>query len=328
MAITSTEDLKQYLKSKNVLFESIEELSGGTANFVFRMREPSGRSVVIKHAEPYIKTRSSFPFPVERMDFEANALRTVSSHLPQDDIVNAAEVYSYDSEAHVIMMSDGGSRDLKTAYSDPALDVVSFGNKLGRWLAMLHSRTTKVDIGDNTIAKNIYRWSSKHLAGALEKYGFDKSLGDTVNEEYGLLLATDDVCVCHGDFWPGNVLVGSDGKLTIVDWEMVRRGTGATDVGQFAAETWLLDRFRGGRGMLDAFLKGYMEVSGGKPSKEFAKRVVVHWGTHIAYWPTSVQWGDKEETRNVVDIGRENIVKAMENDWEWLRHSPLGLLIS
>ena len=45
--------------------------------------------------------------------------------------------------------------------------------------------------------------------------------------------------------------------MAVVDWEMVRRGCGATDVGQFAAESWLLERFHGGRGLLGAFLGGY-----------------------------------------------------------------------
>jgi hypothetical protein len=102
--------------------------------------------------------------------------------------------------------------------------------------------------------------------------------------------------LCHGDFWHGNVLlpagseedilgVQSHGeardkkadevgdpstvtaeaasayapRLTVLDWEMSRRGNGATDVGQFAAEAWLLDTFRGGRGLLRAFLSGYAE---------------------------------------------------------------------
>lgn len=327
MAITSVEDLKQYLMLHRMPFESIEELSGGTTNFVFRMQEPSGRSVVFKHAEPFIRSNSTMAFPVERMDFEANALRTMSSHLPHDDIVNAAEVYRYDHEAHVLMMSDGGTRNLKAAYSDPALDVVSFGDRLGRWIATLHKRTAQAHIGNNLIAKTIYRHSYQHLASAAEAYGFDRSLGEKVNEVYGPLLMTDDECVCHGDFWPGNVLVGSDGKLTIVDWEMVRRGTGATDVGQFAAEAFLLDRFQGGRGMLDAFLNGYVEASGGNPSKEFVKRVVVHWATHIAYWPTRVEWGDKEETSKLAELGRETLAKAMDDDWEGLRQGALSILI-
>lgn len=44
--------------------------------------------------------------------------------------------------------------------------------------------------------------------------------------------------------------------MAVVDWEMVRRGCGATDAGQFAAEAWLLERFHGEKGLLGAFLGG------------------------------------------------------------------------
>lgn len=101
--------------------------------------------------------------------------------------------------------------------------------------------------------------------------------------------------------------------LTLVDWEMTRRGTGATDVGQFAAEAWLLDRFRGQRGLASAFLRSYVEAA--KPSEEFLRRVVVHLGTHIAFWPTRVVWGSEEETREVVGIGKEVLEGALEGRW-------------
>jgi hypothetical protein len=38
---------------------------------------------------------------------------------------------------------------------------------------------------------------------------------------------------------------------------MTRRRTSATDVGQFTAEAFSLDRFCGGRGLLRAFLNAY-----------------------------------------------------------------------
>lgn len=45
-----------------------------------------------------------------------------------------------------------------------------------------------------------------------------------------------DVCVCHGDFIPSNVIVGDDGKLSICDWAHVTAGTPEVD----AAMTYLL----------------------------------------------------------------------------------------
>ena len=254
------------------------------------------------------------------MDFEASALQTLAPQLPASDLVRTPEVHSHDAENHVLTLSDGGERTLKAAYADSKLDVRGYGAGLGRWLAGLHGATGRTEIGDNKTAKAIYRFAYSGLAGAAAEYGIDAELSERVNREYGSLLQTDDECVCHGDFWPGNVLVSETGEgLMVVDWEMVRRGCGGTDVGQFAAEAWLLDRFRGGRGLLGAFLAGYTEGAG--LSRGFLKRVAVHFGTHLAFWPTRVEWGSKEETRECVLLGQEVMKRAVDEDWEWLEES-------
>jgi len=154
-------------------------------------------------------------------------------------------------------------------------------------------------------------------------FGYDVALAEKIDAEFGSLLATDDEVVCHGDFWPGNVLVGDDGKLTVVDWEMVRRGNGATDVGQFAAEAFLLDRFRGARGLLPAFLNAYAEARGKEFEKEFVKRVVVHWAVHVTFWPTSVEWANEKETGKLVAIGVEALRAVEDGNWDVLWKSPL-----
>lgn len=112
--------------------------------------------------------------------------------------------------------------------------------------------------------------------------------------------------------------------MTVLDWEVCRRGNGATDVGQFAAEAWLLDRFCGGRGLLNSFLKSY--VGERKMGKEDCRRVAVHFGKHISYWPTVVEWANQQETREVLIIGGEVATKAMDGDWNWLGRSMLGEL--
>ena len=42
--------------------------------------------------------------------------------------------------------------------------------------------------------------------------------------------------VCHGDFNPSNVIVGKNGKMTIVDWAHATQGNASAD----AAKTYLL----------------------------------------------------------------------------------------
>lgn len=315
MTVNNPLDIDDYLQSAGIKYTSLEKLTGGTANFVWRIVDESGHSAIIKHAEPYIANNPSTPFPLDRMDFEHRALTTIPKHLPVNDLIRIPEVYRYDEEQHVLTIADGGPRTLKEAYTDPSIDVCEYGRRLGGWLAALHQGTESADIGDNVTAKYIYRHSYVNAPLAAKALGLDPSLAEGINAKYGSLLATDDECVCHGDFWPGNVLVGKQG-LMIVDWELVRRGCGATDVGQFAAEAYLLDRFQGNRALLPAFLSGYKQAR--ELKDDFIKRVAVHMGVHLAFWPTVVHWGSSEETKEVVVMGSEIMRAIGEDDWKTL----------
>ena len=326
--ITNTEQLKTYLVeigNMELDVDSLQLLAGGSANFVWRLLDRSGKSIIIKHAEPYVKTAPGLSFPVDRMNFEYNAMSCLPPLLDRSSTVAVAEVYEYDSQRHVLMMADSGASTLKEAYADPALDIPGLGEELGQWLAGLHQRTKSIAIGDNRTAKVIYRFAYIHLAAALQKYDQDSSLAEQIDAQYGSLLQTDDECVCHGDFWPGNVLINDPRELKIVDWEMVRRGCGATDVGQFAAEAHLLDHFRGGRGLRPAFLKGY-RAAAGELDSQFVKRVGIHMGVHLAFWPTRVSWGGEKETKEIVAVGCELMKKALGEDESWLVGSLLSEL--
>ncbi|KAH7039501.1 kinase-like domain-containing protein [Macrophomina phaseolina] len=348
MAITTTPQLEDYLRSTGIEFTSVEPLSGGTANYVWRLTLPSGETRVLKHAEPYIKNHPDFPFDVDRIQFEGNALSLLPQTLSTTQLAPAAPtvriptLHHTDPTAHIVVMDDAGPSNLKSWYSTtttsssstatPAL-IPSIGAALGTWLAQLHHRTRNLrrPFNDNTTAKNIYRHAYAHLAEAFALYGLDTALASDVDASYGPLLLTDDECVCHGDFWPGNVLVEEgteDGSMTlsIVDWEMTRRGTGATDVAQFAAEAYLLDRFRGGKGLVRAFLEAYVAAAreqGGVLGERFLERLVVHFGVHVAFWPTRVEWCGKEETGELVKFGREYIMRGRGRDWEFVRAGPL-----
>ena len=327
MEIINTEQLKAYLDklgNTELDLNTLQLLAGGSANFLWRLRDRTGKSIIIKHAEPYIKTAPGLSFPVNRMDFENNAMSRLPGLFDESSIVSVAEVYRYDPHGHVLTMEDGGPRTLKEAYADSGLDISGSGEALGQWLAALHQRSKSTDIGDNQTAKSIYRFAYTNLAGALQKYDQDPSLAEQIDAQYGSLLRTDDDCICHGDFWPGNVLVKDQGRLKIVDWEMVRRGCGATDVGQFAAEAHLLDRFRGGRGLRAAFLKGYR--ASGELDDRFLKRVAIHMGVHLAFWPTRVSWGTDKETKDIMEVGCKLMRQAIGEDESWLVGSLLSEL--
>ncbi|KAF2253749.1 hypothetical protein BU26DRAFT_516049 [Trematosphaeria pertusa] len=346
--LTTEQGLRAYLDSHSIPHGAITLLTGGTANYVYRVALADGKSVIYKHAAPYLHSNANFAFDPTRMDYEDRALEILPPLLKKElpeSWVHAVGWYSYDKEKKLLCIEDGGERELKRAYADPKLDIPRIGEELGTWIAALHMCSTQTSLSatdekdlkaNNPIAVAIYRYSYNNLAGALAKYGYDAEFGKYINEEFGSRLAMENECVCHGDFWPGNVLVKFRGEeekeidLTVVDWEMTRRGTSATDAGQFAAEAFLLDRFRGGRGLLPAFLNAYAAARQGEKQdggvvlgKEWVKRMAIHWGVHVAFWPTGVEWTDCEGTEKLVGIGFGVLKAVVEDDWKTLGASEL-----
>lgn len=230
--------IEAYLDSISVVPTSIKPLTGGSANYVWRIQVDAARSdwrfvtqamsmavtssdilpsVVAKHAEAFVAGNPSVAFSVDRMLFEAAALRLIPSHLPESASalrVRMPALYHVDENLHILLMADGGSRNLKEAYASLSrTQAQDIGHRLGQWLAMLHASTKTLDIGPNgnQIARNMYRYSSAGLERTLQQWGLDvdfPGLGILVNETYGCMLATDDDCICMGDFWPGNVILG------------------------------------------------------------------------------------------------------------------------
>ncbi|KAF2823743.1 kinase-like protein [Ophiobolus disseminans] len=336
--LTTAEGLLKYLS--HGADAKIQCLGGGTANYLYRVEDVrTGEVSVYKHAAPYLSSNKIFLFDQARMHYEARILQKISQlQNGTARFTKAVRLLDYDVEAKLLHIEDAGPRTLKAAYTHPSLSISAIANDLAKWLATLHSTSTDFSLslkegecgekGNNPIAVSIYRHSYQNLHTALEKYGHDVSLAHRINSEFGTLLETENECVCHGDFWPGNVLVRlspRDGQypvqLTIVDWEMSRRGTSATDVGQFAAEAFLLDRFRGERGLRKAFLDAYIRNRGG--GREWVIRMAVHWAVHIAFWPTRVDWTDHAGTQELVNIGVGVLRAALEGDWEGMNGSVL-----
>jgi thiamine kinase-like enzyme len=344
--LTTEDGLRAYLRATGRPNEAdVTLLSGGTANYVYRVTSSDGSTSIFKHAAPYLHSNKSFAFDPIRMDYEASILEIFtpdngdslfSQHLPTS-AVHAVRAFNYDRKHKILHIDDGGKLNLKDAYVDRKLDIPLVGEELAKWLATLHEHSRNVSLvpsdqqghSNNPVAVKVYRYSYNNLHTAFSQFGHDPQLALRINEEFGSMFQTDDECMCHGDFWPGNVLVRSDKmqpfELTVVDWELVRRGTSATDVGQFAAEAFLLDRFRGGRSLRSAFLNAYAAAREDTTalSKTWLRRIVIQWAVHVAFWPTQVVWTDKEGTQQLVDIGVDVLKHILEDDWEKLMDSPL-----
>jgi thiamine kinase-like enzyme len=350
MQITTEVELRHFLASKNVPCHEVEVLSGGSANFCWRIKTSPGRQIIVKHAEPFVRIMPDFPLPLERMDYEQLALTTLPEMVSRDDHVRLPQLYDYFPEQHVIIMSDAGSKDLKDSYKkDDTINIPLLGQRIGAWLARMHKETSELEMleiskqrFDSNVAKSVFQYPYNGLASVLKNHGHDPALGERINGKFGSETASDRICLCHGDFWLPNIQLkdqdlavgveeeGEDTKqrapvLTIIDWENVRVGNGATDAGRFAADSWLHDRFHGSKGMFEAFLNAYL---GQRPLNQHDKtRFAVHFAVHIVFY-SRMRWTDEEGTKRIVQVGKE-MLEAVENeDSDTLMTGPLGQMFS
>lgn len=347
MQITTEKELREFLSSKNVQCHDVEVLSGGSANFCWRIKTSLGSQMIIKHAEPFIRIMPDVPLPLERLEFEHLALTTVPGIMSKDDHIRLPQVYDYFSEEQVILISDGGSQDLKDTYKrDDAVNIPLLGQRVGGWLARLHTQTSKPQVLEllkdkfnSKVANSIFQYTYAGFASVLKTHGHDPTLGERINAKFGTETSTDRICLCHGDFWSPNIQLENQDltiedkekqvrklrapALTIIDWETVRVGNGATDVAKFAADAWLLDRFHGSKGMSKAFLDAYLAE---RPLEQHDKiRLVVHFAVHIVFY-SRMRWTDEEGTKQLVRVGKEMLEAVEAEDLENLRTGPLGQL--
>ncbi|KAL8670644.1 MAG: hypothetical protein Q9168_004823 [Polycauliona sp. 1 TL-2023] len=340
MSPTNVDGLKKYLDDKHTEYSSIERIERGPANFVFRVHTAANEPAQIyKHA--VAASHGSIPFPADRMDFEVSAMQVVGHLMAEVNAVEVPKVQAYDQPAKVLVMTDTGNVTLNEAYGKPDVDIPEVGRLLGQWLAILHRRSYEDDVGigegGNHTAKSIYRWPYTQLGGVAAEYDvnvkfWDRNFCEYVDETYGSQIGRDDQSICHGAFWPGNILLNEQDTLTVVDWEMCRRGRAELDLGQFAAEAYLLDRFRGGRGLLDAFLNAYrrnhdhgMDLP---VDRRFTRKFAVHMGIQLAFWPASVKWAEHGETKAVIHFGHELMRRGDAEDMDWLRENVLSGLLT
>jgi hypothetical protein len=171
--ITSPEELQRYLTKHDIPAAYVENLTplNSGANFVWRVTTLLGRTSIVKHAEPYVKGNPTVAFPVERMDFEAKALKELPKYIPEDELVGPAKFIRYDGDAHILSIEDGGPKNLKGAYSDESAEVIQvIGEGLGRWIAGLHDSTKDEEVrqmfNNATVSKldvlSLYRYQRCH----------------------------------------------------------------------------------------------------------------------------------------------------------------------
>ncbi|PPQ79874.1 hypothetical protein CVT25_002930 [Psilocybe cyanescens] len=354
-------DVRAYLAETPFASTDVVALSGGTANYVFRLRLATPyrgkRTVVLKHAKQYVKDLPQIAFELGRQIYEVEALRRVGAWLTPDSIVTVPEVHLFDWEAHVIIMDDAGEDSIslkafmQQGRATPAI-AQKIGAAVGAFLGGMHrwgkgNQELCEAVKGNAQAKAMSAWvfygrllptlsgdsglpklQDPPLVAAQEDLEAIKGL---VEETTQALLAVDDQFVM-GDFWPGNLMMQLDERggltgISVLDWELTKTGLSGLDVGQFCAEIHLLRRSQPevcqetASLVLEHFFREYKRTC--EPEVEVVKRTLVQWGTHMAILGARVEWGNKDISREIVLEGVRILVDGYKSSESVLRDESL-----
>ncbi|KAL1748940.1 hypothetical protein HDZ31DRAFT_28711 [Schizophyllum fasciatum] len=336
--LTTSDGVLQYLSNTPFASCSATKLTGGTANFAYRVHLNTpyeGRNtLVVKFGRAFLEIDGQrMPFDIERQKFEAEALKAVRDWTRPGSLVTVPAVHLFDSKNHVLIMDDCGEnsvtlKDLLRDHNLRSHIAQKIGRALGEFLADVHSIGEKQPpdfmnlFASNEQARSISAWAtygrvretldgSAGLAAlanppldlAKERLEQACTVADSMVQR---LKLTEDKFVM-GDFWPGNVLITMDGEdirsIKVVDWELAKTGLPELDVGQFLAELQLLCRFHpDSQDATTAAARAFADAYGEKHAFN-RHTVLTHFGAHLIAWTPRVPWGDKDATRKAVMDG-------------------------
>ncbi|KAI1769242.1 kinase-like domain-containing protein [Hypoxylon sp. FL1150] len=233
-----TAKVLQSLESTPFAASSLDALSGGTGNFIYRatLRQPledGTTQVLVKHSEDYVASAPDFKLPLYRCLVEKCTLAELA-HYPAVGKADESDPYNFivrtprffnhyigtHCQAHEYLQNGISLKEyaLKT-YADSNAEAtkqqcLQLGKTLGRWLRGFHEWSAERDGLRRLVANNDDMQRIKHMINFDALFDrikqFPSVLGDAEDvfrkvsgmnsEEWDV---EDELLVIHGDFWTG-----------------------------------------------------------------------------------------------------------------------------
>ena len=239
----------------------IEEIGDGNLNTVYRVSdaERPERSLVLKHAPPYIKILGpDYPLSTERLTYESRALdvynQLASGAVPVQ--------YDFDAEKAVIAMED--LRDARVLRDDLIAGVVNstIAEQVGRFMGSIHSYTCVENLDSTAVQQYKQQFANTTMQSITADYVFtfpftehetnfwtpglesdiQRLKADTDflarAEHLKQIFLTRQQGVTHGDLHTGSVLIQND-TAKVIDAEFAFYGPVGFDIGLYWANYFL-----------------------------------------------------------------------------------------
>jgi hypothetical protein len=151
--------LEACLEGTGMSVSIVKPLTGGLVNYVWRITDTSGKTLILKHAESTLKPNPSIKSDPARLSHEACGME---SHVTLTackavDGVTVFKVVSYNEKLHTLTTIDNGREDLADADEAGRLDMSDVGKRLAIWAAALHraSWDSPPEVWKNEVAQSV-----------------------------------------------------------------------------------------------------------------------------------------------------------------------------
>jgi 5-methylthioribose kinase len=218
--LTTLEDTLSYLASTPFDSSTVTPLSGGTANFVWRLvlktpHEDVHHTAILKHAEGFASAYRALPLSIERFAFEHQALTYIPKNAPfmtSSSVVRLPKVFFCDGAHHVLILEDVGDlpslKEFVSGEPAPTPGLSSrIGEELGRFLSNLHvwgkeNDQVKALFSHNHGAREVCSWrTAGRLVAAAKKFGVDDERIAKIAEKMEQDGLKSEETLTMGDYW-------------------------------------------------------------------------------------------------------------------------------
>ncbi len=249
-------DVVEFARQRSTFFADsqqlvVSEIGDGNINFVYRVADEHGNSLIIKQALPYIRIiGEGWPLSQDRIRIESEALQLEGKYCP--DLV--PEVYHFDQELCAIVMEDIGAHENLRHALITRQQLPSLAEDLGRFLAdslfftsdlYLTSERKKELVSSFInpelckITEELFFWDpycdhernviSDQVRDVAEGFWSDTDLKLEVAKLKANFLSQPEAML-HGDLHSGSVFASENGTK-VIDPEFAYYGPIAFDVG-------------------------------------------------------------------------------------------------
>jgi len=239
--IRSTPKLKAFFTSDALV---VEEIGDGNLNFIFRITDGNGKSLILKYAAPYLRLLGkAFLLPQQRICVEMHTLSYFKRIAP----ALIPTLYHCDEAAFCFAMQDLiGYKLLQTMQLEQFISLTLYA-KLGSFLATLYAKSPSnhdASYYENATLKRIseeyifiFPYHANHPALRTPEYFSPSAKSALFMENIAYLLQhfqEEKECLIHGDLHTGSIMVKHE-NLAIIDAEFSLFGPLGFDIGTLLA---------------------------------------------------------------------------------------------